>query len=61
MRLQCYEGLDTASAVYEWNYTRQMIEILTMLDNLEIEAGPNVEDRTGLACETRKSSSLFCM
>ncbi len=27
IRLQCYEGLDAASAVYEWNYARQMIEI----------------------------------
>ena len=27
IRLQCYEGLDTAAAVYEWNYPRQMIEI----------------------------------
>lgn len=27
VRLQCYEGLDIASAVYEWNYQRQMIEI----------------------------------
>ncbi|BBK31346.1 MoxR-like ATPase [Stella humosa] len=27
IRLQCYEGLDIASAVYEWNYARQMIEI----------------------------------
>ncbi len=27
VRLQCYEGLDVASAVYEWNYARQMIEI----------------------------------
>ncbi len=27
IRLQCYEGLDTASAVYEWNYQAQMIEI----------------------------------
>ena len=27
LRLQCYEGLDVASAVYEWNYSRQMIEI----------------------------------
>src|ERR1700674_595736 len=26
VRLQCYEGLDVASAVYEWNYTRQMME-----------------------------------
>jgi MoxR-like ATPase len=27
VRLQCYEGLDVAAAVYEWNYQRQMIEI----------------------------------
>jgi len=27
VRLQCYEGLDIAGAVYEWNYPRQMIEI----------------------------------
>src|SRR5450759_2839932 len=27
VRLQCYEGLDISSAVYEWNYPRQMIEI----------------------------------
>ena len=27
IRLQCYEGLDIASSVYEWNYQAQMIEI----------------------------------
>ena len=27
IRLQCYEGLDVASAVYEWNYAEQMIAI----------------------------------
>jgi MoxR-like ATPase len=27
IRLQCYEGLDIASAVYEWNYPAQMLEI----------------------------------
>src|SRR5215216_2528592 len=27
IRLQCYEGLDVASAVYEWNYAAQMIAI----------------------------------
>ncbi|MGE0212503.1 MAG: AAA family ATPase [Parvibaculaceae bacterium] len=27
IRLQCYEGLDVSAAVYEWNYSRQMIEI----------------------------------
>ena len=27
LRLQCYEGLDVTTAVYEWNYSRQMVEI----------------------------------
>ena len=36
VRLQCYEGLDVASAVYEWNYPRQMIRI-----RLAEAAGPD--------------------
>jgi MoxR-like ATPase len=27
IRLQCYEGLDSSAALYEWNYSRQMLEI----------------------------------
>src|SRR4051812_49158879 len=27
IRLQCYEGLDVSTAVYEWNYARQMLRI----------------------------------
>jgi MoxR-like ATPase len=27
IRLQCYEGLDISHAVYEWNYSRQLLEI----------------------------------
>jgi MoxR-like ATPase len=27
IRLQCYEGLDASAALYEWNYSRQMLEI----------------------------------
>jgi MoxR-like ATPase len=30
IRLQCYEGLDIHQAVYEWNYTRQMLHIRLM-------------------------------
>jgi len=30
IRLQCYEGLDVSMAVYEWNYTRQMLQIRLM-------------------------------
>jgi MoxR-like ATPase len=30
IRLQCYEGIDINTAVYEWNYTRQMLHIRTL-------------------------------
>ena len=42
VRLQCYEGLDVAAAVYEWNYARQMIEI-------RIAESAGGVDRDGLA------------
>lgn len=37
IRLQCYEGLDVNSAIYEWNYQRQLLEI--RLHQSEIDAG----------------------
>lgn len=30
IRLQCYEGLDVSTAVYEWNYTEQLLQIRLM-------------------------------
>jgi len=30
IRLQCYEGIDVSTAVYEWNYSRQMLHIRLM-------------------------------
>lgn len=33
IRLQCYEGIDISTAVYEWNYTRQMLSIRMMEAN----------------------------
>jgi MoxR-like ATPase len=45
IRLQCYEGLDAAAALYEWNYPRQMLEI--RLAELGGESG--VEGRARLA------------
>ncbi|AXS40036.1 MoxR family ATPase [Breoghania sp. L-A4] len=38
IRLQCYEGLDASSALYEWNYQRQLLAIKT-------------HERDGLAAE----------
>lgn len=42
IRLQCYEGLDVSTAVYEWNYTRQMLEIRLL------EAAGRVDEQTAL-------------
>jgi MoxR-like ATPase len=42
VRLQCYEGLDVGSAVYEWNYSRQMIEI-------RLAEAEGVKSREGIA------------
>lgn len=39
IRLQCYEGLDASSALYEWNYPKQLLRIrLTEHDTLSTEA-----------------------
>jgi len=42
IRLQCYEGLDVNTAVYEWNYTRQMLEIRLL------EAAGKVDEQTAI-------------
>ena len=52
IRLQCYEGLDVSSAVYEWNYARQMIEIRLA------EAAGSV-DRQNLAADVFASEFLI--
>jgi MoxR-like ATPase len=44
IRLQCYEGLDQAAAVYEWNYARQMIEIRLAEAGGRIDASPKLDD-----------------
>ena len=49
IRLQCYEGLDVSSAVYEWNYARQMLEIRLL------EASRRATDA---AAESRSSAAL---
>lgn len=40
IRLQCYEGLDTNAALYEWNYAKQMLHI-----RLSEQAAASVEER----------------
>jgi MoxR-like ATPase len=44
IRLQCYEGIDASQALYEWNYSRQLIAVRAMQD---ATAGTRVEDLFG--------------
>ncbi len=46
IRLQCYEGLDANSALYEWNYTRQLIHI-------------RLEEASGSASKKKLEESVF--
>src|SRR6201986_3839671 len=40
IRLQCYEGIDTNQALYEWDYARQMLQIRALSERqLDGEAG----------------------
>ena len=49
IRLQCYEGLDIASAAYEWNYARQMMQIQSagqgMLTSADLFTADNLIER----------------
>ena len=42
IRLQCYEGLDEAKALYEWNYRKQLLRI-------QAETGDEADERGGVA------------
>lgn len=51
IRLQCYEGLDAAHAIYEWNYQRQLLAIRAAAEDGE----------TGRAVEARLFSEDFLL
>ena len=44
IRLQCYEGLDLATAAYEWNYTRQILSIRAAEAEAGNRAGSSLDD-----------------
>jgi MoxR-like ATPase len=39
IRLQCYEGIDTSQALYEWDYARQMLQIRALSEHELIDEG----------------------
>lgn len=51
IRLQCYEGLDAAQAIYEWNYQRQLLAIRALAEGGE----------TGSAVEARLFSEHYLL
>ena len=53
VRLQCYEGLDISSAVYEWNYPRQMIEIRLA------EASGKITESASQAARKKLGNDIF--
>jgi MoxR-like ATPase len=67
VRLQCYEGLDISSAVYEWNYPRQMIEIRLAEASGKLheasgevhEASGQVHEASGRAARKKLSHDIF--
>ena len=44
IRLQCYEGIDASQALYEWNYSKQLIAVRAIQD---VTAEANVQDLFG--------------
>jgi MoxR-like ATPase len=44
IRLQCYEGIDASQALYEWNYSKQLIAVRAMQD---VTSETNVQDLFG--------------
>jgi MoxR-like ATPase len=44
IRLQCYEGIDASQALYEWNYSKQLIAVRAMQD---VTAEAHVQDLFG--------------
>ena len=53
IRLQCYEGLDVSQAVYEWNYSRQLLHIRL----LEASGDVDRARQRSANCSARSSSS----
>jgi MoxR-like ATPase len=58
IRLQCYEGLDVAHAVYEWNYPRQILEI-RLLESLRPATTDGTADRAAIARELFSEAFLI--
>lgn len=59
VRLQCYEGLDEAKALYEWDYAKQMLYTQLLRDAIakEVASAPTIADAAALVA--RSEASFF--
>ena len=44
IRLQCYEGIDVANALYDWNHARQLLYIRTLEASAALDPGRTLHD-----------------
>jgi MoxR-like ATPase len=62
LRLQCYEGIDAAAALYEWNFPRQMLALRQASaygDNVDIYRDEFLIERPMLACLRRPQEAVL--
>src|ERR1700728_2249657 len=62
LRLQCYEGIDAAAALYEWNFPRQMLALRqsgAYGDNIDIYSDEFLIERPMLACLRRPQETAL--
>jgi len=62
LRLQCYEGIDAAAALYEWNFPRQMLALRKQSDaaiTLDIYRDEFLIERPMLACLRRPQETML--
>ena len=67
IRLQCYEGIDVAHALYDWNHARQLLYIRTIEARRRDRRRPDAARRvraasssSGGRCSTRSSTPTPC-
>src|SRR5271167_1897114 len=62
LRLQCYEGIDAAAALYEWNFPRQMLALRQQSEgsaNVNVYSDEFLIERPMLACLRRPQENVL--
>ncbi|WP_028463533.1 MoxR family ATPase [Nocardia sp. 348MFTsu5.1] len=59
IRLQCYEGLDDARALYEWDYARQLLHVQMLRDRITAELAEYEDLASASAALARKDVGVF--